>query len=145
MQPKIRSPLSTWLLTIITSGIYLPFWAWRIANELNTAEKRTVFKVDIWRKAFLSLMLLALVSFVVVINSNNPIYFLVIMICLLILFINVQLSIGNYIKLKDVELNTGKKYSNSMSIFLLWLVANTGVAYMQSGINRIITHEREKS
>jgi amino acid permease len=145
MQPKIRSPLATWFLTIITSGIYLPFWAWNIANELNTAEKRTVFKVDFWRKAFLFLMLLVLVSFVIAVNSNNPIYVLVTTLCLLILFINVQLSIGNYIKLKDVELNTGKVYSNSLSIFLLWLVANTGVAYMQSGINRIITHERENS
>jgi len=142
MVPKIRSPLTTWLLTTFTGGIYLLFWVWNIANELNTAEKRTVLKVDIWRKVFLSLIPLTLVSYVIAVQAHIAIFLLVTIICWLIFFINVQLSIGYYIKVKDAELNTGKEYSNPLSIVLLWFVANTGVAYMQSGINRIITHER---
>ena len=145
MHPKIRSPLTTWLLTIFTGGIYLLFWVWLIANELNTAEKRTVFNVDIWRKVFGALMFLALVTFVVAVTSNNPVYFLITALFTLILFFHIQLSFGNYIKSKDVQLNTGNTYSNSLSIFLFWFVANLGVAYMQSGFNRVIGHERANS
>jgi hypothetical protein len=142
--PKIRNPFVSWLLTVFTGGTYLIFWAWLIANELNTAEKRAVFKIDIWRRTFFILTFAALVGFVVV-KTNNPIFFLVVFLCMFSLFIYVQFAIGNYIKSKDIELNTGKTYSNAMSVILLWFVANLGVAYMQASINRIIRLERERS
>lgn len=61
------------------------------------------------------------------------------------LYIYVQLAIGRYIQMKDVELRTGASFSNPVSILLLWLVANSGVAYMQNGINRVIEHERMRA
>ena len=145
MYPKIRSPLISWLLTIATGGIYLIFWAWLVANELNNAENQIVFKVETWRKVFVVLMILAVVGFVVATRTDNPLLFIVSTFCLFGLFIYVQIAIGNYVKLKDTELNTGVTFSNTVSVILLWIVANLGVAYMQSGINRIITHERVHS
>jgi succinate dehydrogenase hydrophobic anchor subunit len=145
MQPKIRSPLASWLLTVCTGGAYLFFWVWRVATELNGAENKNVFRIDVWRKAFLVLLLLAFVGLVFVAQANNPIPIAMAFLCFFILFIYVQLAIGNYIKWKDKELNTGATYSNAASVVLLWFVASLGVAYMQSGINRVIKHERVSS
>ena len=39
------------------------------------------------------------------------------------------------------ELNTGAQYSHTTLLVLFWIVANTGIAYMQSGINRIISKQ----
>jgi len=143
--PKIRSPLASWLLTVFTGGIYLIFWSWRVATELNSAENRTVFRVDIWRRAFVALLFLTVVGAVVAAKMNNPIILLVTALCLFSLFVHVQLAIGNYIKSKDIQLNTGGSYSHTVSIVLFWFVANLGVVYMQSGINRAIRHERAHS
>ena len=145
MYPRIRSPLTSWLLTIFTGGIYLIFWFWRVANELNGAENKTVFKVGMWRKLFIALLFLSFAGVVVTINTKNPLLLLVAILGLFGLCIHVQLAIGNYVKSKDIELNTGASYSNGVSVILLWLVANLGVAYMQSGINRVIHHERAHS
>lgn len=144
MYPKIRSPLVSWLLTIATGGIYLIFWAWRVANELNSAENQTIFKVDAWRKAFVLLLVFAVVGFVFAIRADNPLFFIVTVLCLFGLSIYIQIAIGNYVKSKDIELSTGGTYSNVISIILLWMFANLGIAYMQSSINRIIRYERAR-
>jgi hypothetical protein len=145
VNPRIRNPLLTWLLTVITGGIYFPIWVWNITNELNNAEGQTVFKVRIWRYVFTVLNVLAIFGLAVFAITDNPIFFAAMLLCLLCLGIYVQLEIGNYIVRKDLELNTGRSYSNLISIFLFWFVADLGVAYMQSGINRIIYQERTKS
>ena len=116
----------------------------KIANELNGAENKAVFKVDVWRNLFIALLLLSLAGFIVTVNTNNPLLLLAAILGLFGLCIYVQLAIGNYVKSKDIELNTGASYSNGVSVVLLWLVANIGVAYMQSGINRVIQHERSE-
>lgn len=135
----------SWLLTVFTGGIYLIFWSWRVATELNSAENRTMFSTETWRKAFASLLLLMVVGAVVAAKMNNPIIFILTALCLFSFFVHVQLAIGNYIKLKDIQLNTGESYSHTVSIVLLWVVANVGVAYMQRALNRIIRQERGRS
>lgn len=121
------------------------FWTWRVANELNNAENRTIFKVDAWRKSFFLLLVFAVVNIVFAIRADNPLLFIVTVLCLFGFFIYIQIVIGNYVKSKDIELNTGGTYSNTVSVILLWMFANLGVAYMQSGINRIIRYERAHS
>ncbi len=145
MYPKVRNPLVTWLLTVATGGIYLFFWAWHIAKELNNAENRMVFPIMWWRNTTLALFGLAAVGALIAIQTNNPLLFFVVGLCLFSFFVYVQISIGNYIKAKDAQLGTGGEFSNAVSVVLLWLVANTGVAYMQSGINRVIRHEQARS
>ena len=161
MHPKIRSPLVSWLLTVMTGGIYLFFWVWLVATELNNAEQKNVFPVKLWRNATVTLYILALVGFLLALNAVTSLLAVAAILGLVGLFLSVQVSIGNYIKCKDGELNTGKKYSNVLSVFLLFyfftfllfyfftfllfLVANTGVAYMQSGINRVIRYEQDRS
>lgn len=145
MHPKIRSPFISWLFTVATGGIYLLFWAWLVASELNSAEQRKVFPVNVWRKAAIILFGLAIIGLFLDIKASNPLFLIAIILCLFGFFLYVQVSIGNYIKGKDAQLNTGGNFSNSLSIFLLWVVANTGVAYMQSGINRVIRHEQARS
>lgn len=145
MYPKVRSPLVSWLLTVATGGAYLFFWAWRIAKELNSAEKRMVFPIVWWRNTTLVLFGLAVVGAVVAIQTKNPFLLCAVLLCLFGFFVYVQISIGNYIKAKDAQLETGGEFSNAVSVVLLWLVANTGVAYMQLGINRVIRHEQARS
>lgn len=145
MYPKVRSPFVSWVLTVITGGAYLPYWAWRVSSEINSAENREVFRANLWRNLAVSLFSLALIGLVVAKNTQNPLFFLVVAVCLLAFVMHVQISIGNYIKTKDAQLGTGEHYSNAVSVILFWLVANTGVAYMQAGINRVIRHERARS
>lgn len=145
MHPKIRSPLVSWLLTVTTGGIYLLFWTWLVASELNGAEQKKVFPVKLWRNTAIILYGLALIGLLLAINSKTPLLFIIACLCLLGLFLYIQVSIGNYIKNKDVQLNTGGNFSNALSILLFWLVANTGVAYMQSGINRLIRHGQARA
>ena len=145
MNPKIRNPFISWLLTVVTGGIYLLFWVWLVTSELNSAEKRKVFPIYMWRIIALILFRLAAVGFVGAVQAKDPILFLVVAVCVLGFFLYVQISIGNYIKKKYAQLNAGASFSNALSIFLFWLVANTGVAYMQSGINRVIRHEQARS
>jgi len=145
MYPKIRSPFVTWLLTVATGGIYLLFWVWLVASELNSAENKTVFPVKSWRGIAIALYGSVLVSLVLAINSVTSLLFVASILCLLAFFLYVQITVGNYIKRKDVQLNTGGNYSNVLSIFLFWLIANTGVAYMQVGINRVIRYEQARS
>lgn len=144
MSPKTRSPLVTWLLTVITGGIYLFYWAWRVANELNSAEGKKVLRTDLWARAFTVLLIIAFVGVLIAAYSGNPLLFAGAVLLLFAFFVCVQLSIGNYIKEKDRQLNTGASFSNALSLVLLWMVANTGVAYMQAGINRVITNERAR-
>jgi hypothetical protein len=139
--PRIRNPLMSWLLSVFTGGIYLIFWVGKVTAELNFAENKKVFKIEVWRNALIVLLLLVVAGFVL----NNPLLFAMTFIGLFILVIYVQLAIGSYIKLKDKELKTGASYSNALSILSLWLVANLGVAYMQSGINRVIECSRDRA
>jgi hypothetical protein len=133
----------TWLLTVITGGIYLYVWAWRVATEINSAEGRTALELPKWRSAFLALCALAFVGFVLA-GFGNPLIFFIAVLGMLWLFIWVHTAIGTYIKAKDVELSTGAKYSNAIAVLLFWVVANSGVAYTQAGLNRIIRHERAR-
>ena len=112
MHPKIRSPLVSWLLTVMTGGIYLFFWVWLVATELNNAEQKNVFPVKLWRNATVTLYILALVGFLLALNAVTSLLAVAAILGLVGLFLSVQVSIGNYIKCKDGELNTGKKYSN---------------------------------
>jgi len=144
MYPKIRSPFISWLLTVATGGIYLFFWVWLVASELNSAEQNEVFPVKLWRNTAIILYSLALIGLLLAINGKTPLLLVVFSLCLLGFFLYIQVAIGNYIKSKDIQLNTGGDFSNALSIFLFWLVANTGVAYMQSGINRVIRHEQTR-
>lgn len=145
MYPKLRRPFVSWLLTVFTGGIYFLFWVWNIANEVNSSENRIVFPVKQWRIITLTLYMLAAVGIVITKMTSSPLFFFGVAIFLLGYFLYVQISIGNYIKKKDVELITGKEFSNTLSIFLFWMVANIGVAYMQFGINRIIRCDRARS
>ena len=144
MHPKVRSPFVSWLLTVVTGGIYLFYWVWQVATELNHAENRTVLPVKGWRNTAFLLLGLTAAGAVVGDQAQIPLLFFI-FVCLLALFIHVQISIGNYIKAKDAELATGGEFSNALSVVLLWLFANTGVAYMQSGINRVIRYEQARS
>ena len=145
MDPQIRSPFLTWLATVGTGGIYLCYWAWRVASELNSAEGRTVLNADFWKWALIGLLAASFVSVLVMAHSGNAIPVLGVLALLFAFLVYVQLSIGNYIKAKDRQLNTGASFSNALSFVLLWMVANTGVAYMQAGINRVIAKERARS
>lgn len=144
MHPKVRSPIITWLLTVVTSGIYLFYWVWLVASEFNSAENRKVFPINLWRNTAIILFAFAFIGVVVAIQADNLLLLFADIACLFGFFLYVQLSIGNYIKEKDAQLKTGENFSNAASILLLWLVANTGVAYMQSGINRVIRHEQAR-
>ncbi len=93
----------------------------------------------------MALIVLVIVGAIMIMRTGNPFFFLVLFLLLLSFYIYVLFAFGNYIKLKDVELNTGSSFSNLLSIFLFWFVANLGIAYLQSGINRIIEHERMRS
>lgn len=145
MYPKIRNPLTSWLLTVLTSGIYLIFWAWRVANELNAAENRIVLNAKAWRQAFLAMLAFVLASFMFAAQTHNLVPVLAASFLLFGLYVHVQVAIGNYIKSKDRALGTGASFSNFVSVFLLWFVFNLGIVYMQHGINRIIEHERARS
>ena len=112
---------------------------------LQKKEKKNVFNIEIWRKVFVSMLSLTFIGVVWTLWTKNPITILVLIPLILSLCIYVQLAIGNYIKTKDIELKTGASFSNVVSIFLFWFVANLGVAYMQGGINRVIEHERKRS
>lgn len=145
LYPKIRSPLVTWLLTTITGGIYLLYWGWRVAGELNGAENKMVFNVAGWRNAFIILFLLSLAAPTLFAKAGSMFPFLLLAAGFLSLFVYVQITIGNYIKQKYAELNIDKSYSNLLSLILLWFVFNLGIVYMQSSINLIIKHEMAKS
>ncbi len=145
MYPKIRSPFVSWLLTVATGGIYLFFWVWLVASELNCAEQKKVFPVKLWGNNAIILYGLAFIGFLLAVNSETQFLFIAACLCLLGFFLYIQVSLGNYIKNKDIQLNTGGNFSNAVSILLFWLVAITGVAYMQSGINRIIRYEQARS
>lgn len=145
MYPKIRDPIITWLLTVFTGGIYVFYWVWRITNELNSAEEKKIFNIRLWAYIWAILFLLVIAGVVNVKYVDSPALILIAMLCLSGLSIYVQLTIGNYIKRKYKELNIKARYSNMISIILLWFVVNTGVPYMQYAINTIIEHERNRS
>ena len=144
MYPRIRNPLATWLLTTLTSGLYLLYWGWRVAAELNSAEEKMVFNIAAWRNAFFVLFLLSMLGPMFLVKVDATYFLLLFMAGFLSLFVYVQISIGNYIKQKYAELNIDKSYSNVLSFILLWFVLNLGIVYMQSSINLIIKHERAK-
>ena len=98
MHPKIRSPLVSWLLTVMTGGIYLFFWVWLVATELNNAEQKNVFPVKLWRNATVTLYILALVGFLLALNAVTSLLAVAAILGLVGLFLSVQVSIGNYIK-----------------------------------------------
>ncbi|MDT8318666.1 MAG: hypothetical protein RQ824_11875 [bacterium] len=145
MYPRIRNPLVVWLLTTLTSGLYLLYWGWRVAAELNSAEEKRVFNIAAWRNAFLVLFLLSMAGPMLLVGLDVTYFLLLIMSGFLSIFVYVQITIGDYIKQKYEELNIDKSYSNVLSFILLWFVLNLGIVYMQSSINRIIKHERAKS
>ena len=135
----------SWLLVFLTGGVYSLFWIWGVANELNSAERREVFKVRRWRLIFLLLIAALFLAVIVAewLNVWSPV--LLVAVCLLTFWVSVQVAIGGYIKRKDRELGTGAAYSNGIFLILFWCVANLGVAYMQVGINRIVRTERSAS
>lgn len=144
MQPRLRSPLATWLMAAVTGGIYLPFWAWNVATELNYAEGQTVFHVNAWRLAFGVLLVAYIAGFVVATETDRIWPVMTAGFALLGLYIHVQLAIGNYIKRKDQELSTWGSYSHIISLLLLWMFALYGVAYIQQSLNRIIRRSRAR-
>lgn len=144
MYPRIRNPLVTWLLTALTSGLYLLYWGWRVSAELNSAEGKMVFNIAAWRNAVLVLFLLNMLGAMFLVKVDVTCFLVLFMVGFLSLFLYVQITIGNYIKQKYAELNIDKSYSNVLSIILLWFVLNLGIVYMQSSINLIIKHERAK-
>lgn len=145
MTPRIRHPLATWLLTVFTSGLYFFYWAWRIASELNSAEGRIVLNAPLWKRLLFAFLPAIFVTFIVMVHSGNPVLFFVVAVAFFAFLLYVQFSIGNYIKAKDRELNTGRSFSNALSFVLFWMLANIGAAYMQIGINRVIQGERARS
>lgn len=145
MYPKVRSPILAWLLTVISGGLYFFVWVWLVTKEINSAEERNVFPIQCWKNIAILSLILEIIGFIVAIKVNNPILLLLVALLIFGLISHAQTSIGSYIKNKDLELRTGEKFSNLLSVVLFWLVANTGVAYMQSGINRIIRNEQSRS
>ena len=95
-----------------------------------------------WRNLLITSIGLTLAGVVLAIQMDNPFLLMTAAAFLFGFHVYVQVYIGNYIKQKDAQLKTGGNFSNTVSVLLFWLVANTGVAYMQSGINRVINHER---
>lgn len=139
--PRIRNPVVSWLLTVAT-GLYVLFWSWAVANELNAAEEREIFNVQRWRRLFLLLVLVVFVALVLALQADFIFPLVVATVLLLVFYLRVQLDFGNYIKSKDRQLQTGASYSNAVFLFLFWFVANLGVLYMQVGINRVIRQQR---
>lgn len=133
MTPRIRRPLVSWLLTIVSGGVYLLFWVWNIANELNSAERTTVLNVNLWRKMFMTLLFLSFLGFIWLLRTSNPILFIMCGVLVFGLCIHVQLTIGRYIQTKDVELGTGASFSNALSITLLWLEQISGLHTCRTG------------
>lgn len=145
MHPVIRKPLTQWLYTILTGGLYLFYWVWRVSSELNDAEGKIVLNISLWKKIFTVILILTTVAFLYTANENRIIPFLVMLASYLAFIIYVLCAIGNYIKIKDKEHNIGILFSNLTSIFLLFVVANTGVIYMQRALNKIIASEQNAS
>lgn len=148
MYPKIRKPLITWMLTLITGGIYLPFWIWRLSKEINFAEQFEVFPVTLWKRVFLTLLafIFLVLLFIAIIDSMWPtIVLFVLMLLGLFFIIQVMSTIGGYIQKKDKQLGTGESFSHALCMILMFMLANAGVAYIQAGINRIIKEQQSNS
>ena len=149
MNARTRKPVVTWLLTVGTSGIYVFFWVWRVGTEFNSDAQREVLPVRKWRNAYAVLLGLTLAALLWAVQWEGKLIRLFPLLLLaalqFALFLYVQIAIGNYIKSKHKELHTGESYSHAVSLILFWLVANLGVAYMQSGINTIIAYEQKHS
>ena len=145
MHPVIRNPKTQWLYTIFSGGIYLFYWVWRLSYELNNAEEKTVLNITLWKNILFSILLLATGAFIYSKYTNNINPFAIIFATYLIFVIYVFCEIGNYIKLKDTEHCLGISFSNIKFLFLLFMIANTGVIYMQKALNLIIERERNAS
>lgn len=145
MYPKIRSPLLVWLFTILSGGLYLFYWCYRVSAELNAAEEQMVLKVNEWGAG--SLVAVALL----IILTINPLLAgfvfpgMILVFYVLGLFLYVQISIGRYIRSKENTLKLDNQYNHWISLLLMWFVMNIGVAYIQQHINKIIDAERSKS
>ena len=145
MHPVIRKPLTQWFYTVLTGGIYLFYWVWRVSSELNNAEGKVVLNISLWKKIFPALLILTMAAFIYAAKKNSIIPSLIMFASYLVFVIYVLCAIGNYIKIKDKENNLGIYFSNLTSIFLLFVVANTGVIYMQRALNQIIASEQNGS
>lgn len=125
----------------------MPFWVWRLSNEINFAEQLEVFPVTLWRRVFLILLafIFLVLLFIATIDSIWPIILLfVLMLFSLFFTTQVMITIGGYIQKKDKQLATGEFFSNTLCMILMFMLANAGVAYMQAGINRIIKEHQSK-
>ena len=145
MHPVIRKPSTQWLYTILTGGLYLFYWVWRISCELNNAEEKVVLNISLWKKILFVILALTISSLAYLKYANDIKPFLVMFTSYIIFIFYVFNKIGNYIKSKDKEHNLGISYSNFTFIFLLFVIANTGVIYMQTALNKIITREQNAS
>ena len=145
MHPVIRKPSTQWLYTVLTGGLYLFYWVWRLSSELNNAEGKVVLNISLWKKIFPVILVLTMAAFIYAANKNSIIPFLIMFTSYLAFIIHVLCAIGNYIKTKDKEHNTGISFSNLTSVLLLFVVANTGVIYMQRALNQIISSEQNAS
>ena len=145
MHPVIRKPSTQWLYTILTGGLYLFYWVWRLSYELNNAEEKVVLNISLWKKLLFTILVLTFSSFIYLKYANDTKPFVIMFTSYLIFIIYVFCEIGNYIKLKDKEHNLGISFSNLTFIFLLFLIANTGVIYMQTALNKIIAREQNAS
>lgn len=141
MHPVIRKPSTQWLYTVLTGGIYLFYWVWRISSELNDAEGKVVLNISLWKKLLFVILALTISTLIYLKYANNIIPFLVMFVSYLTFIIYVLCKIGSYIKTKDKEHNLSISFSNFTSIFLMFVIANTGVIYIQRALNKIITRE----
>jgi cytochrome bd-type quinol oxidase subunit 2 len=138
---RARSPIMCWALAVITSGLYSVYWTWRIGNELNEYEGKEIFNVKRWRELFLILHAGVVVTLVWAVRDDRlaPI-FLVLVAGLFGFYIYVHVSIGNYIKDRNRSLGVRDAYSNAVFLFLFWVIANTGIIYLQSALNRVVAN-----
>ena len=141
MYPKVRNPVETWLLTVGTGGIYAALWVWEVGSEINNAENSNIFRVHLWRFLTILSFLLCLVAIAVAVRSGNPAPAFIAIGLWGTLLAYVQVQVGNYIKSKEQELGLPVTFSNAKSLLLMYLVGMSGMAYIQSNMNRIIESE----
>jgi hypothetical protein len=146
MSAKIRSPILAWILTIISSGIYVFLWVHRVCNEINQAERKVIFNISVWKKILGLLFIVSIITMGLFIQTPRPdspelaILFSIFTITI-IFYLYVQIKIGAYIKQKQISSSISGNYSNILSILLFWIFIGTGIIYMQLNINRIIESE----
>jgi len=140
---NVRSPIATWLLFMITGGLYIVYWIVKVTSEINKAEEKEIFPRRQWGVIFMVWLLIYSASLSLVFAGEGFSLYLGIVIVFFGFSFHVFTSIGTYVAIKQHYMQSPSPIKPIGAYFLLF-AWGIGLLYLQTNLNSVIEYDLNK-